>query len=1168
MLQRLASIKGRSIFKTAVLSVIFALSAVLCLTFFQTAALAIETGLDYGTFTGLGTQDVRISIMQIVRIVLGLVGIIAIIIIIYAGFLWMTSAGNADQIDRAKRTLRNAAIGLLIIFLAFAIVSFIIQMLEGTLGLPTPPQGSPPGTGCDNCGFLGGGIIESVYPVPNQLDVPRNTNIIVTFKVAMDPTTVVANDPACQNPPLGSPFAGCDGELEEGAVLIFVNSEGESAALAGDSVRVRTTDRKTFVFDPVGLLGNTDSDIRYAVKLTNDIRRSDGAAAFQGLGSFFQWRFWVGTLLDIDPPEVSSVFPPPDHVGDSYDLEQAQAASGTLGLVAQPRTEQTAAINIQRSSPPAQVCAPGQTQTACSPSDPNACGGDPSQCIDNPQPNLPQLLVSQGPYNGQYEGTLTLTLNSIFDASASWNPPRAGNSCSFPASSVGNSCDTDADCDSGSGADNGVCVLDAPNSFAVGSGTINLGDGVILSVTNPTPGSQWQVELVPNRTAQTIRIGDLSSSNTFTFVNDSPNANQIAVGLTIAETAGNIAQKIQASNVPVTAAASSSTVAFTARTAGAASNQIFILAATDWANVTPMSGGRDLAFLPTQLGAPDQPRNALIRLDFNEVMNPVEFPTTTGVDEERVVVEYLSRVCTAATARAGELCGSDSDCDTSPGDGDGVCGLGDADNPADWQRVESGVQVSNLYQSIELIPRGECLDEQGNSLVNSCGHDLFCWPFIDPNPYEATRYRVVIKPALLADCQGSPSGDGTGIVCGDVNYGECVNSPGGQGQYCRGVDGIYPEAETVSSGAMDAASNSMNGNRNTYTLGGEIFGLAEGPQAQSGQPAFELNKVCQGTATRCLNSNDCGADVACVFQPDTQGDDLIWEFYINRTVELNPPALNLTGPNVAGVATSLTLPIEHTFDKVMRTGTVKPGSNYRDGSCLCQDPAGNGRGSCDAGQICKIREGFARGSCVLENEDAFVCLEDSECEPVPGVGAQCRNQKYLTLVDESTQLVGWWVTSASIDTDFPVDGYGDISRTGINHTPLSPVTRYGAEVGSGVQDIYQNCYLPSQGPDGDPGFARCSITQTISCVGDIDCPLGERCESPIVQGRCSQNGAQLCSLDSDCGSGNTCVAENLSCLTAADVAAGKVYCCNGRALTQAQWEVSGGLAQGGCFTGY
>ena len=42
--------------------------------------LALDVGLDYGTYTGLGTKDIREGIMAIVRLLMGFLGIIAIII--------------------------------------------------------------------------------------------------------------------------------------------------------------------------------------------------------------------------------------------------------------------------------------------------------------------------------------------------------------------------------------------------------------------------------------------------------------------------------------------------------------------------------------------------------------------------------------------------------------------------------------------------------------------------------------------------------------------------------------------------------------------------------------------------------------------------------------------------------------------------------------------------------------------------------------------------------------------------------------------------------------------------------------------------------------------------------------------------------------------------------
>ncbi|MBN1778791.1 MAG: hypothetical protein JW816_01040 [Candidatus Buchananbacteria bacterium] len=96
-------------------------------------AANINTGLDYGTYTGLGSQDIRISIMRIVQIALGLVGIIAVVLILYAGFIWLTSGGNEEKITQAKKIISGAVIGLVIILLSFSIVSFVInKLIEAT----------------------------------------------------------------------------------------------------------------------------------------------------------------------------------------------------------------------------------------------------------------------------------------------------------------------------------------------------------------------------------------------------------------------------------------------------------------------------------------------------------------------------------------------------------------------------------------------------------------------------------------------------------------------------------------------------------------------------------------------------------------------------------------------------------------------------------------------------------------------------------------------------------------------------------------------------------------------------------------------------------------------------------------------------------------------------
>ncbi|MBI5023159.1 MAG: hypothetical protein HZC05_03295, partial [Candidatus Magasanikbacteria bacterium] len=58
----------------------------------------LDLGLDYAKATGLANTDIRMIIAKIIRAALGLVGITMIGFIIYAGWMYMTSAGNEEKI--------------------------------------------------------------------------------------------------------------------------------------------------------------------------------------------------------------------------------------------------------------------------------------------------------------------------------------------------------------------------------------------------------------------------------------------------------------------------------------------------------------------------------------------------------------------------------------------------------------------------------------------------------------------------------------------------------------------------------------------------------------------------------------------------------------------------------------------------------------------------------------------------------------------------------------------------------------------------------------------------------------------------------------------------------------------------------------------------------------
>lgn len=69
---------------------------------------------------------------QITNTILYIVGIIAVIMLIIGGIRYVVSGGDSKKVTDAKNTVLYAIIGLVISFLAFAIVNFVISALPSS----------------------------------------------------------------------------------------------------------------------------------------------------------------------------------------------------------------------------------------------------------------------------------------------------------------------------------------------------------------------------------------------------------------------------------------------------------------------------------------------------------------------------------------------------------------------------------------------------------------------------------------------------------------------------------------------------------------------------------------------------------------------------------------------------------------------------------------------------------------------------------------------------------------------------------------------------------------------------------------------------------------------------------------------------------------------------
>ena len=65
------------------------------------------------------------AIGSVVGIGLSLLGVFFLMLIIYAGYTWMLARGNAPEVEKAKSTIINAVIGLVIVLVAYTLTTFI-----------------------------------------------------------------------------------------------------------------------------------------------------------------------------------------------------------------------------------------------------------------------------------------------------------------------------------------------------------------------------------------------------------------------------------------------------------------------------------------------------------------------------------------------------------------------------------------------------------------------------------------------------------------------------------------------------------------------------------------------------------------------------------------------------------------------------------------------------------------------------------------------------------------------------------------------------------------------------------------------------------------------------------------------------------------------------------
>jgi len=957
-----------------------------------------QLGLTDAQQIGLGQADLKTIISRVVQIALGFLGLVTVIIILYGGFIWMTSQGDAAKVEKAKKILTNAIIGLIIILSAYMIVAFIFRNAGG--------GGDGPGTGTGttptypNWG-IGHGPIESVFPSPLATDVPINTWIAVTFKENVIPNSICnTTGTFCNGEPIKdtnkikhvSICQVSSANFQDGAACV---TEGFTEAFFENSVVFnRDGDNRTFVFYPKKSLENGDTQQLYlgsvdAVKrifqvtLKADILRvADGKSIFSDykVKQGYAWQFETNGKLDLDPPEIvstnvvlnnqgqfdgnniSGVYPNPDSQADSY---------GAAGAPTQGE---------------AQITFSGQ-----------------------PQFEMPPTIN-----NTMFVGQMIESKLEYVEGQGSGADLKARTTAGFALPSGASSGTVEFRVDSGATTvtfTQGVALLGLSNATKpITNNTVDTGMGITIVGVFPQ-ASTWKFNVAQQKGEMLVLANGADkfnflfatsaySSATITKTDPATKATTVyyvvPVGATKEATAASLVNVLNR-NSNVNNLISASTVGAVAKIQAKQSgtNSLTLTKATNYGAYASLTGslkGTNATDIQeTKGGSRDVYRNTIFQINFNEAINPLFV--------DRIKVSYRH---------------------TDAGGGITNYNYDFVDRTVTTTDMQ--IAISNQYRTIEIRGNIAC----GR---NSCGNTIYCWPIndvaADPNAAgyyanKATMYKIEVAAAPLA------TGD-----CAGKNWGDEATDGSNRCYKDIGTDRVYyPQADLTGglagvTGLIDMAGNSFNGSFNSYKFTTTTYnGITEG-QSGTGVGKSQVNPY-------ILNAH------SPFYKPVANyGDNFAWYFWLSDKIDLQAPLVSQIDPIGDEQFSDVTRPILVTFNKVMRSSTLKPGYNYGD-------------------------------------------INDKKA----------RSTRYLLFetLTANANPVGYWVANYGEDTD--ADTFPNQTRADIQHSDLALYIKYGPLAGWGLESITQNCFVPSAGP-ADASASVCiyegdneNTTETAGCVSD------------------------------------------------------------------------------------
>ena len=73
-------------------------------------------------------SDIYVLLGNLIEIVIWLAGSLSVVFIVVGGIMYVVSAGDPAKVKRAKDTIFNAVMGLIIVLISYSVVVFISSM--------------------------------------------------------------------------------------------------------------------------------------------------------------------------------------------------------------------------------------------------------------------------------------------------------------------------------------------------------------------------------------------------------------------------------------------------------------------------------------------------------------------------------------------------------------------------------------------------------------------------------------------------------------------------------------------------------------------------------------------------------------------------------------------------------------------------------------------------------------------------------------------------------------------------------------------------------------------------------------------------------------------------------------------------------------------------------